>query len=393
LGPRYLDTASAPILKRSTDRILTTHVGALPAPRELESSLHDDPDALRRAVAQTVKAQADVGVDVVNDGELGKGHWIGYLSQRLLGTEPSRDPKVPPPIPEGKDRERFQGFYTEAARQGTLWYSSGSTHKPVVLLSTLVCTSELKYNGAALRDIDNLKAALAGVAVTEAFLPVVAPASVAPYIGNQYYPSERHFHYALADVLRTEYEAIANAGILLQVDDAWTAALWDRIGIQIGIEAYKRRCCQFAEILNHALARIPEDRIRYHICWGSWHGPHAHDLPMVDLLDVILTVKAGAYLFEAANARHEHEYHIWEHVRLPSGKILVPGVVSHATNIVEHPDLVSERIQRFARLVGRENVMAGTDCGLGGRVHPDLVWAKLEALAAGARLASIALWK
>jgi len=222
---------------------------------------------------------------------------------------------------------------------------------------------------------------------------VVAPASVAPYIHNKFYPSEREFHYALADALRSEYEAIANAGILLQVDDAWTAALWDRIGMQAGIEAYKRRCYYFAEILNHALARIPEDRIRYHICWGSWHGPHAHDLPMPDLLDVILSVKAGAYLFEAANARHEHEYHVWERVRLPAGKILIPGVVSHATNIVEHPELVSERIQRFARLVGRENVTAGTDCGLGGRVHPELVWAKLEALAAGARLASATLWK
>jgi len=380
-------------MKRSTDRILTTHVGSLPAPKGMEQFLPGDAAALRQAVAQTVEAQADVGIDVVNDGELGKGHWIGYLSQRLTGTVPSHNPNEPPPIPDGKDRERFQDFYAEAARQGTLWYSSGSIHRPVVLLSTLLCTSELKYNGAASQDIDNLKAALAKVAVTEAFLPVVAPASIAPYIGNQYYASERDFHYALADALRTEYEAIANAGILLQVDDAWTAALWDRIGIQIGIDAYKKRCFYFAEILNHALARIPEDRIRYHICWGSWHGPHAHDLPMTDLLDVILTVKAGAYLFEAANARHEHEYHVWEHVRLPAGKILIPGVVSHATNIVEHPELVSERIQRFARLVGRENVMAGTDCGLGGRVHPDLVWAKLESLAAGARLASAALWK
>jgi 5-methyltetrahydropteroyltriglutamate--homocysteine methyltransferase len=379
-------------MKRSTERILTTHVGSLPAPWDLDESLPDHAADLRKAVAQTVKAQVDAGVDIVNDGELGKGHWIGYLSRRLTGTAPSQNPQEPPPVPDGMDRERFQGFYTEATRQGTLWYSSGGALKPV-LLANLVCTSELKYTGAAQTDIDNLKAALAGLSVTEAFLPVIAPASVAPYIGNRYYPSAREFHYALADALRSEYEAIANAGILLQVDDAWTAALWDRIGVQMGIKAYKKRCSYFAEILNHALARIPEDRIRYHICWGSWHGPHAFDLPMADLLDVILTVKAGAYLFEAANARHEHEYHLWEHVRLPAGKILIPGVVSHATNIVEHPDLVSERIQRFARLVGRENVIAGTDCGLGGRVHPDLVWAKLEALAAGARLASTSLWK
>ena len=379
-------------MKRSTDRILTTHVGALPGPPDLDESGADPAASLRLAVAQTVRAQVAAGVDVVNDGELGKGHWIGYLSRRLAGTEPSTNPQEPPPMPLGKDREEFKGFYAEAIQQGTLWYSSGGARKPA-LLSTLVCTSELKYTGAVLTDIDNLKAAIAGQPIAEAFLPVVAPASVAPYIHNKFYASDRDFHYALADALRCEYEAIANAGILLQVDDAWTAALWDRIGVQMGVEAYKKHCCYFAEILNHALARIPEDRIRYHICWGSWHGPHAHDLPMPDLLDVILTVKAGAYLFEAANARHEHEYHVWEHVRLPAGKILVPGVVSHATNIVEHPELVSERIQRFARLVGRENVIAGTDCGLGGRVHPELVWAKLQALAAGARLASAALWK
>ena len=379
-------------MKRSIERILTTHVGALPGPTEPDDSSPERAERLRQAVAQTVRAQVAAGIDVVNDGELGKGHWIGYLSRRLAGTEPSTNPHEPPPIPDGKDREQFAGFYAEATQQGTLWYSSGGARKPL-LLANLVCTSRLEYTGAVLTDIDNLQAAIAGQPIAEAFLPLVAPASIAPYIHNRFYSSDSDFHYALADALRSEYEAIANAGILLQVDDAWTAALWDRIGVQMGVEAYKKRCLYFAEVLNHALARIPEDRIRYHICWGSWHGPHAHDLPMPELLDVILTVKAGAYLFEAANARHEHEYHIWEQVRLPDGKILIPGVVSHATNIVEHPELVSERIQRFARLVGRENVIAGTDCGLGGRVHPELVWAKLQALAAGARLASAALWK
>lgn len=379
-------------MKRSLERILTTHVGSLPAPAALDEAHANDPASLRRAVAQTVQAQLAAGVDIVNDGELGKGHWIGYLTSRLSGTVRSTHPQKPPPIPDGRDREQFPGFYAEATRQGTLWYSSGGAIKPA-LLSNLVCTSALAYTGAAQTDIENLKAGIAGQALTEAFLPVVAPASVAPYIHNEYYASERDFHYALADALRSEYEAIANAGLLLQVDDAWTAALWDRIGVQMGIDAYKKRCFYFAEILNHALARIPEDRIRYHICWGSWHGPHVHDLPMADLLDVILTVKAQAYLFEAGNARHEHEYHVWEQVRLPQGKILIPGVVSHATNIVEHPALVAERIQRFATLVGRENVIAGTDCGLGGRVHPELVWAKLAALAEGARLASTRLWR
>ena len=192
----------------------------------------------------------------------------------------------------------------------------------------------------------------------------------------------------MADALGEEYESIANAGFLLQIDDAWTAALWDRIGIGMGLDAYKRRCLERVEVLNHALARIPQDRIRYHICWGSWHGPHAHDLSMRDLIDVVLAVRAGAYLFEAANARHEHEYHVWENVKLPPETILIPGVISHATNIIEHPELVSERIQRFVRIAGKENVIAGTDCGFGGRIHPELAWAKLGALVEGSRLAS-----
>ncbi len=377
-------------MKRSTERILTTHVGSLPAPAPLDRRSADFSRQLREGVFEIVRTQAQTGIDIVNDGELSKGHWIAYLSSRLGGFVPATSESEPPHVPDGKDWESFPKFYEEAGRHGTLWYSSGYNIAGTNALPRLVCTSAVSYAGLSHveTDTDNLKAAAAAVQVEDTFLPVIAPASIAPYLANRYYGSEKEFLYALADALRVEYEAIANSGVLVQVDDAWTAALWDRIGIDAGLESYRKRCFQYADVLNHALNRIPEERIRYHICWGSWHGPHAHDLPMSDLVDIMLRVKAGAYLFEASNVRHEHEYHVWEKVRLPAGKIIIPGVVSHATNLVEHPELVSERIQRFARLVGPENVIAGTDCGLGGRVHPELAWAKLRSLVDGARLAS-----
>jgi 5-methyltetrahydropteroyltriglutamate--homocysteine methyltransferase len=256
-----------------------------------------------------------------------------------------------------------------------------------------VCTSPITYNGhaAVQRDIANLKAALAGSQATEAFLPVAAPASVEPGRVNEHYASEEEFVYALAEALRVEYEAIIAAGFLLQVDDAWITAMWDRMLPDVDAEQYRRYCTLRVDALNHALRGIPEDRVRYHICWGSWHAPHSTDVPLKDIVDLMLRVKAQAYLFEAANVRHEHEYHLWERVKLPAGKILIPGVVSHATNVLEHPELVAERIGRFVERVGRENVMAGTDCGLGGRVHPQLAWAKLKALAEGAALVSQAV--
>jgi len=381
-------------MKRSTQHILTTHVGALPAPTGLTDSAQDYEDRLAREVAAIVRRQRDIGLDIVNDGELSKGHWLAYLDKRIGGFERRPSQGARSALHSGKDREAFPGYYEEASRLGTLFYSSGLVPTGMPLSPPRsVCTSPITYVGAqhVRRDVANLRAALASARDIEAFLPVAAPASIEPYRFNEYYASDEAFVYALADALRVEYETIADAGFLLQVDDAWTAALWDRIGVQMGIEAYTKRCMLRVEALNHALARIPQDRIRYHLCWGSWHGPHVHDLPLHDLVNVALAVNAGAYLLEAANARHEHEYHVWERVKLPEGKILVPGVVSHATNIVEHPELVSERIQRFARLLGKENVIAGTDCGLGGRLHPEIVWAKLQSLVEGARLATKAL--
>ena len=223
------------------------------------------------------------------------------------------------------------------------------------------------------------------------FLTSTAPSSLEVYRGNEYYKTSDEYVLALAEALRVEYEAIVFAGFQLQVDDAWLVALWDRIGIDMGLERFKKYCMVRIEALNHALRNIPEDLVRYHLCWGSWHGPHASDLPLADIVDVMLAVKAKYYSFEAANVRHEHEYRLWERVRLPQGKVIMPGIVTHSTDLIEHPELVSERIQRFARLVGPEHVIAGTDCGFGGRTHPQIAWAKLRALSEGAALASRAL--
>jgi 5-methyltetrahydropteroyltriglutamate--homocysteine methyltransferase len=382
-------------VKRSTERILTTHVGSLPAPAGLDARAADYESRLAQEVAAIVRRQSTIGIDIVDDGELGKGHWLAYLDDRLGGFEEqpiAADAR--PLLMQGEDHLAFPEFYEEAAERGTLFYSSGYQRaSPSSGPTRSVCTRPLTYTGKRLveRDVRNLKQALAATPALEAFLPVAAPASIEPYRSNQYYASEQAFLYALADALQVEYESIASAGLLLQIDDAWTAALWDRIGMPMGLEAYKRRCLQRVEVLNHALQRIPREQIRYHICWGSWHGPHAFDVSLADILDVVLAVKAGAYSFEAANARHEHEYHLWEQIRPPADSILIPGVVSHATNVVEHPQLVAERIGRFARLVGRESVIAGTDCGFGGRIHPQLAWAKLGSLVEGARLATKAL--
>jgi 5-methyltetrahydropteroyltriglutamate--homocysteine methyltransferase len=374
-------------VKRSTERILTTHVGSLPVPPGLTD------DALRPAVADVVRKQAECGIDVLNDGELSKGNWLAYAASRLAGFEARRIAAGDAIIARGEDRARFAEFYEEATRTGTLFHSSWNQVNVSNWSTHWVATEPITYVGQAQtqRDVDNLLVALHSVRYTEAFLPVTAPASLEPYRSNEFYPNEGAFLYALADAMKQEYEIIARAGLLVQIDDAWTVALWDRIGIPMGKDAFLARCRVRAELLNHALSAIPEEQIRYHICWGSWHGPHAYDLPLADFVEVLLSVKAGAYLVEAANVRHEHEYHLWERVRLPAGRVLIPGVVSHSTNLIEHPELISERIQRYARLVGRENVIAGTDCGMGGRIHPQLAWAKLAALAEGARLASAAL--
>jgi 5-methyltetrahydropteroyltriglutamate--homocysteine methyltransferase len=327
---------------------------------------------------------------VVSDGEFGKSiSWSQYVLERLSGFE--RRPLEPDanPFQRGADREKFAEFYGELdAREG------------VVTTTDSVCVGPISYTGQAAlaRDIDNFKAALGRVNVEEAFLPVAAPASVIPDRKNEYYESDAACLVAIGEAMRTEYRMIIEAGFLLQLDDARAAVSYDRMVPPASFADYRKWVAMHMEVLNHAIAELPGERIRYHVCWGSWPGPHTTDVPLNDIVDLILSARVGAYVIEAANPRHAHEWKVWQDVRLPEGKVLIPGVISHATNIVEHPELVAERIARYAELVGRENVLAGTDCGFAQgpfhrRVHPSIMWAKLEALAQGARLASKRLWQ
>jgi 5-methyltetrahydropteroyltriglutamate--homocysteine methyltransferase len=383
-------------MKRSEHRILTTHTGSLIRPPELlefvtarqQGRPYDEQayeECLRRSVAEIVRKQAEVGIDIVNDGEFGKSGWANYILERVSGFEIRRDQLVPL-VWLGRDRERFAEFFAKEM-------PGAVTGAPAE-----VCVGPIRYTDqvSIYRDVANLKAALDSVKVEEAFLTVVAPASTAYNGINEYYPSEREYVYAIAEALKAEYHAVYNAGLLVQVDDAVLANMYDHL-VQKSPEHYRRWAALRIEALNHALEGIPEERVRYHVCFGSWHVPHTSDAPLAEIVDLILRVRAGAYSIEAANVRHEHEYHVWEDVKLPEGKILIPGVVTHHTVTVEHPQLVAERIVRFARLVGRENVIAGTDCGFAQgaglqRVHPSIMWAKLAALVEGARLATKQLW-
>ena len=381
-------------MRRSTDAILTTHVGALPAPQDVWSNPGADLPRLRAEVANVVRFQRAAGIDLINEGELTKGgNWVTFVNDRLSGFEERPTGALVSLLRESVDWKEFGEFYAAAIAGGTLFEQTRAAPSQV-RTAEHVCTGPITYTGQAAlqREIETLLGALGDVPPSDAFLTSTAPASIEAGRVNEHYRSTEEFVFALADALSVEYEMIARAGLVVQVDDAWLAALWDRIGIPMGLAAYKRYCMMRVEALNHALRNIPPEHVRYHLCWGSWHGPHAHDIPLPDILDVMLAVNAQTYLFEAANVRHEHEYRVWETVRLPAGKILAPGVVSHATALIEHPDLVSERIQRFARLVGAENVIASTDCGLGLRCHPQIAWAKLNALAEGARRATRAIW-
>jgi len=381
-------------MRRSTEAILTTHVGALPVPVHLTTGSSTDDD-LRAGVREVVQSQRNAGIDFINEGELTKGgNFVTFINDRLSGFEPADATVMTSVLTSSQDWTEFADFYGKAVKNGTLFEQTGSLPSQVPARRLeLLCRGPIRYTGMAAleREIDALRSALDGHPPGDAFLTTTAPASIEVGRRNEYYATQEEFVYALADALKVEYEAIAAAGFQVQIDDAWLAALWDRIGIAMGLDAYKRYCMMRVEALNHALANIPEDRIRYHLCWGSWHGPHLYDIPLADMVDVMLAVKAQTYLFEAANARHEHEHVLWERIRLPKDKILAPGVVTHSTPLIEHPELVSQRIQRFAKAVGPENVIASTDCGLGLRCHPQIAWAKLQALSQGAALASRAL--
>jgi 5-methyltetrahydropteroyltriglutamate--homocysteine methyltransferase len=388
-------------MKRSSNRILTTHVGSLIRPAALQDFLrakqagkpYDEKAyqaCLTGSVAEVVREQADAGIDVVSDGEFGKSiSWAQYALERLAGFE--RRPikqEAANPFKRGADRTKFADFYAEL-----------DSKESVSTTTEAICVGPIKYTGQAelQRDIDNFKAALKGVKVEEAFLPVAAPASVIPDRKNEYYKSDEELQAAIADAMRTEYKMIVDAGFLVQLDDARSAVTYDRMVPPRTFADYKRWLETQIEILNHAIEGLPADRIRYHICWGSWPGPHTSDVPLKDIVDVVLKAKVGAFVIEGANPRHEHEWQVWKNAKLGAGQVLIPGVISHATNVVEHPELVAERIVRLAKVVGRENVIAGTDCGFAQgpfyrRVHPSIMWAKLEALAEGARLASKELW-
>jgi 5-methyltetrahydropteroyltriglutamate--homocysteine methyltransferase len=380
-------------MSRKSNAILTTHVGALPAPHEIWSNPGADLTRLQQEVANVIRLQRDAGIDLVNEGELTKGgNWVTFINSRLTGFESRETGALLPLLRQGEDWKKFGEFYKAALEGGTLFEQTRAAPSQV-RTSEHVCTGPIAYVGQAAlqREIETLRAGLGDIDPADAFLTSTAPASIAAGRVDEHYKSTEKFVFAIAEALRVEYEMIAKAGFTLQVDDAWLAALWDRIGMQMGLKAYQRYCMMRVEALNHALRNIPPEQVRYHLCWGSWHGPHEFDLPLSDIVDVLLSINAQTYLFEAANVRHEHEYKIWETVRLPEGKILAPGVVSHATTLIEHPDLVSERIQRFARLVGPQNVVASTDCGLGLRCHPQIAWAKLNALTEGARRATRSL--
>jgi 5-methyltetrahydropteroyltriglutamate--homocysteine methyltransferase len=391
-------------VKTSTKRILTTHVGSIPRPESIRALLRarlqgetvDEGEMAARvaeAVTETVRRQAETGIDVVSDGEMSKTSFLAYADERLTGFVPMtpNDPDVPSSnagvswarrIDTRREWRAFREYYAEYLPRAM---------PPAA--PPAVCRGPISYRGHALlqRDLAAFKDALGRVSVEEAFVPAIAPAMVGRG-QNRYYATDEEYVFAIAEALRTEYRAIVDAGFVLQIDDPGLGETWDMLIPPPPLEQYRRTQARNIDALNHALSGIPEDRVRYHLCWGSWQGPHVHDLGLRDIVDLLLRVRAQAYSVEAATPRHSYEWRVWEDVKLPEGKILIPGVIAHTTAVVEHPETIAERIVTFARVVGRERVIAGADCGfaqgaLYQRQHPAVMWAKLSALVEGARLA------
>ncbi len=393
-------------MRNSASAIVTSHAGRLPVPAGCEdlpgrilAGEAVDADRIESAIAEAVRKQSEIGIDCVGDGEFWKARSFAYYGSHLSGIETRalRPGEAATTRHDTRERDEFRRFYGDMDRMGTLFFVPGEKPLPPDR-ERMVATGPIKAKGTTAidRELDAFKAAIgrAGTKVEEAFFCVIAPGWLDHFIFNEHYRSEEEFIFALAEALRAEYRAVVDAGFILQVDDPGLPDWWDMIKPAISVAEYRDRFARLRiDALNHALAGIPEEKVRYHLCWGSWHGPHTHDLPLEHITDLMLQVKAQTYSFEAANVRHEHEWKVWKDVELPDGKLLMPGVVSHATNLVEHPELVADRIVRFAEVVGRENVIAGTDCGLGMRVHAEIAWAKLAALVEGARLASKALWR
>jgi 5-methyltetrahydropteroyltriglutamate--homocysteine methyltransferase len=389
-------------LKRSTDRILTTHAGSLARPPDLLELLRariaggtvDEAvfaRLARQAVFDVVARQAELGIDVVSDGEQSKPGFQTYVTSRLAGFEIQQGGETPGSWTGTRERIAFPEYYAEQQQ------IQGVPLNPPV---TITCTGPISYRGqAALQtDIANLKAAMGGKSVTEAFMTSVSLNNVEAQHKNQFYRTEEEFLQAIADAMREEYRAIVDAGLVLQIDDPRFSTQYNSRP-ELSLEDCRRWMEQRAEVLNYSLRDIPADRVRFHTCYSIDMGPRIHDMPLKDMVDIMLKIDAGAYSFEASNPRHEHEYHLWEDVKLPEGKVLIPGVISHTTNLIEHPELVAERIVRYANIVGRENVIAGADCGFAATartrqdIHPTVAWEKLRSLAEGAKLASAELWK
>jgi 5-methyltetrahydropteroyltriglutamate--homocysteine methyltransferase len=383
-------------MKLSTERILTTHCGSLPRPHGLLDMMkvklsggHYDHGAyealVEGAVRESVTKQVECGIDIPTDGEMSKPGFFAYVRERLDGFEPQPEFHFPR---FSSEVEAFPEYYAAYMQQAML---GGAVAK----IAPLVCAGPVSYRTLEFveRDIANLKAALDEMEAQDMFLPSVAPSGVG---FNQYYPSEEEYFHAVGEAMRQEYLAILEAGFLLQLDDPFLTEIFSQPSLSLPEK--RKKAEMWVEALNHAIRGLPPEKIRFHTCYGINEGPRVYDAPLRDVAEVMLKINAGAYSFENANARHEHEYHLWESLKLPEGKALIPGVITHASNIVEHPELIAERIVRFAKLVGRENVIAGADCGFSSQatyrpeIHPTVIWAKFQALAEGARLATKQLW-
>ena len=382
-------------MKRSTDRILVSHVGSLARPRDLMEMLVArnegkpfDAEALARrtrdAVADVVEKQIECGIDIVNDGELGKSNFSRYTKERLGGfIERPAGPDFKPTSIFGRDMLEFTEYFNRGGR------TSIGHHARV-----FYCVEPLTYIGQeeVKADITNLKNALQGKKIEEGFLPAVAPGTMEHWMKNEYYKTQEEYLFAIAAAMAEEYRAIVDAGFVLQIDDPDLADAW-QMHPRMSTAEYRKYQELRIEALNHGLRGLPEDRIRFHMCWGSYHGPHKYDIPLNEIVDLVLQVRAGCYSIEASNPCHEHEWRVWEGVKLPDGKLLMPGVIGHYSDFIEHPRAIADRLIRYAKIVGRENVIAGSDCGIGSRVgHPQVGWAKFQAMAEGARIASRELW-
>lgn len=403
-------------MQNSNGKIQVSHVGSLPRPEKLRQAnkqrleqggeLQGFDSILAESVNDVLAKQKEVGITIPNDGEYGKsmsgkvdyGAWWSYSFQRLGGLE-LRNASVADGtdhVESSPGNVKLTNFanrrdwvkFADAYQDPTAGISLSDNHD-APMPQFPVATGPVTYTGqeAVQSDIANMKAAMAANGYEEGFITSVAPGSAAR-VGNAYYKTDEEFVFACADAMKEEYKAIVDAGLILQLDDPSIAENFDQITPEPSIEDYVNFTKIRVDAINHALEGIPADRVRFHLCWGSWHGPHTTDIEFKHIVELMLQINAGAYTFEAANARHEHEYKVWETVKLPEGKLIIPGVVGHATNVVEHPELVADRIENFAKLVGPENVIASTDCGLGGRVHEQIAWAKLESLAKGAEIAS-----